>query len=48
MGRLLPAFNLTIGNSHLSYQDVMWTNLIHRKDYSIPSARGSHSEISGT
>jgi hypothetical protein len=48
MGALRAAINLTIGKSAFPYQDVMSMNLIQLKRYSIPSTRGSHSEISGT
>lgn len=49
MGPGLPVINLTMGKTAFPYQDVMWMNprFVHRP-YSIPSTRGSHSEISGT
>ncbi len=51
MGSPQPAFNLKVGKGGFPYQDVMCHRLSRRKyanGYSMPSARGSHSEISGT
>ena len=44
------AINLQFGKSALSYQDVICPPLIVQKFHaqSMPSARGNHSEISGT
>ena len=56
MGTRPTGFNLTIGQNGLSYQDVMCVNDLfaihfarfdHALRYSIPSARGSHSDRSG-
>jgi hypothetical protein len=56
MGARLAAFNLTIGQNVLPYQDVMCLSRLrggrNRRNfdeiYNIPSARGSHSDSSGT
>jgi hypothetical protein len=56
MGTRPTGFNLTIGQNGLSYQDVMCLSRLqlarNRRNFdanrqSMPSARGSHSEISG-
>ena len=51
MGSLRRPFNLTLGNGRLAYQDVMclpFDTAQCADVYSIPSTRGSHSDISGT
>jgi hypothetical protein len=51
MGPAGPAFNLRIGKGGFPYQDVMRSRLNpapRANGYNIPSARGSHSDISGT
>jgi hypothetical protein len=51
MGSAGPAFNLRIGKGRFPYQDVMrppFDPAQCANSYSIPSARGSQSDISGT
>ena len=55
MGACPAPFNLQIGQNGLSYEDVMCVNglfaiafLLHILRYNMPSARGSHSDSSGT
>jgi hypothetical protein len=48
MGAPAGAINLQFGKSGFSYQDVIRSHEPSWESQSMPSARGSHSEISGT